>query len=217
MASVEIRCAAQRSALARLAQSPSLPSGRRTSCYNFVVPEFIELTGRTVGRLTVIRRYGHTSWGEVAWLCLCQCGRETTVAGKGLRKATTRSCGCLANELTAVRSTKHGATARGEWSSEYMSWVAMKDRCFNAHHRQYADYGGRGITVCDAWRQSFATFLANMGPKPTPAHTIDRIDPDGSYVPGNCRWATRAVQNANQRRHIRAPARARGIAASRPL
>ncbi len=94
---------------------------------------------------------------------------------------------------------QHGYTSRGQRPSIYNTWRGMKKRCYRAANKDFANYGGRGITVCDRWRQSFAAFASDMGPKPTPAHSIDRINNDGNYEPSNCRWATVAEQHANKR------------------
>lgn len=96
---------------------------------------------------------------------------------------------------------RHGLTRRGEpVSPEYRAWYQMVYRCTNPKFPQWKDYGGRGIKVCDAWRYSFTTFLKDVGPKPSSKHSIDRIDNEGNYEPGNVRWATRKEQNSNQRR-----------------
>jgi hypothetical protein len=98
-------------------------------------------------------------------------------------------------ERTIHRRTTHGAS----YTPEYDIWSGMKARCHTKSHKQYADYGGRGIRVCEGWRASFAAFLRDMGPRPTTEHSLDRIDNDRGYEPGNVRWATDVDQTNNQR------------------
>lgn len=162
----------------------------------------VEMAGRVFGRLTVVEKAGRyrTRW---KWLCRCQCGEAVIATGDNLRRGHTQSCGCLMRERLAAATTTHG---EGHKTPEWSSWSAMVNRCERPSHEQFADYGGRGIAVCARWRGSYADFLADMGRKPTPQHSLDRIDNDRGYEPGNCRWATRSQQNSNRRRKEKAAA-----------
>lgn len=130
-------------------------------------------------------------------LCRCKCGKEALIPPTKLVNLGTTSCAsCRAKRV----HTKHGAAGSGEnRTSEYKTWAGIKNRCSNSNDKSFKNYGGRGIKVCDRWLESFENFLADMGPKPSPAHSIDRIDVDGNYEPSNCRWATRAEQSRNKR------------------
>jgi hypothetical protein len=154
------------------------------------MPPFIDLTDRRFGRLTVLRRIGTTSYGQPQWLCRCDCGKETTPMGNSLRSGLTTSCGCLRLETV----TEHGETG----SPEFTVWQMMIQRCENPKTKSYPRYGGRGITVCDRWRESFAAFLEDMGKRPSAAHTLERGDNDQGYNPENCRWATPLEQGRNK-------------------
>lgn len=158
------------------------------------MPRAIDMNGQAFGRLTVIeQRLG-------GWLCRCECGNEKVIPGSRLRKGVTQSCGCLQRELTGLRTTTHGRTK----TPEHRAWLAMKNRCYNERGETFKYYGGRGISVCARWLDSFDNFLADMGPRPTSRHSLDRIDVDGNYERGNCRWATQLVQVRNTTSNVAA-------------
>lgn len=158
-----------------------------------------EMIGLRFGRLVVLRQNGKMYGDQYAWLCQCDCGEKTTVCGHSLRAKRSTSCGCLSREVASARSLKHGATVGGVWALEYRSYQKMKERCLNSNHKHYSNYGGRGVIICQRWLDGFDNFLSDMGSKPTPSHTLDRINTYGNYEPENCRWATRKEQNQNSR------------------
>ena len=153
-------------------------------------PNAPDLRGKRFGRLLVRDRAGQTKNRNALWFCDCDCGNQARVTGHHLRKGHTRSCGCIV--------TKHGHAKRGHHSGEYRSWASMRLRCTTPSVRGWKYYGGRGIKVCKRW-DDFGNFLADMGPKPTSKHSIDRIDSDGDYGPNNCRWATAIEQWVTRR------------------
>ena len=152
----------------------------------------IDLSGRVFGRWTVLRRAFRDDQGKTWWTCRCACGAVHDVNGCHLRDGRSKQC------KSCVRRT-HGATRGRRPTTEYVVWSSMIARCHNPENRRYADYGGRGITVCARWRDSFDAFLADMGPRPSPDHSIDRVENGKGYEPSNCRWATSTQQNRNRR------------------
>jgi hypothetical protein len=157
-------------------------------------------SGERFGMLTVIDR-SHQDKRRLWWYaCRCDCGKEISVRGYCLRDGKTKSCGCLRIEA-GKKTAKHGHLREGNRSSEYITWMAIKERCYNQNSPRYKYYGARGITVCDRWLESFANFLADIGPRPF-GLSIDRIDNSKGYSPENCRWATPVQQARNKRNSI---------------
>lgn len=154
-----------------------------------------DLTGQRFHRLEVVRKDITKHTGRVWWICKCDCGNTISTAGRYLTDGDTKSCGCLNTEKATERVYKHGMAH----STEYRSWSAMVQRCTNPNTVAYKNYGGRGISVYEPWRTSFEKFFEYMGPKPTSKHTLERIDNNVGYQPGNVMWATRTVQARNKR------------------
>lgn len=158
--------------------------------------------GDVFGRLTVLRRAGYRQYASgkaVVWMCRCECGAEKEFVASNLTKGDAQSCGCLHVEQLVERSTKHGLCH----TDMYHVWLMIVQRCTNPRNKDWKHYGGRGITIDPRWRD-FAVFAAEAGPGYATGLTIDRIENDEGYKPGNTRWATRAVQ-ANNRRKKQVP------------
>ncbi len=171
---------------------------------------FKDLNGQKFGRFTVIgeapKRYGRTHW-----YCQCECGNIVSVITKSLTAGLSKSCGCLNRQKISERARTHGMTN----TPEYNSWRGMKERCYDPKHKHYEKYGGRGIKICNRWHYSFSSFLADVGEKPSPRHSIDRINNNMHYSCGhcdeciannwmaNCQWANQSKQCQNRRDTIK--------------
>lgn len=155
----------------------------------------VDLIGQKFGKLTVAEWAGKANLGVARkamcdfWLCRCDCGKTTVAASRWIKHGNTTSCGCS--------HAKHKMTGTRTW----IVWTGMKGRCSNPKNEDYPRYGGRGISVCDRWKESFSDFYADMGDPPTKSHTLDRVNNELGYSPENCRWATRKEQNRNTRRN----------------
>lgn len=159
----------------------------------------LSINGKRFGRLRVIELSHTTNYGKSMWKCRCDCGREKIVMGSHLTSGATQSCGCLGKEKRAMRNSTHGDRN----SKIYGVWASMKQRCSLPSHKQYKDYGGRGITVCEEWKNSFENFRdwATVNGY-SEGLTLERKDTDGNYCPENCKWASRVEQNRNKRNTI---------------
>lgn len=136
---------------------------------------------------------------KLLWRCRCDCGNTHDAVRGALVSGLTLSCGCLNRERAAERKTTHG----GSKHPLYVTWRHMLERCLDPKCPSWKNYGGRGITICEQWRNDFTAFIRYIGPRPSDQYSVDRIDNDKGYEPGNVRWATREQQAQNRRRPAR--------------
>lgn len=173
----------------------------------------VDVAGQRFGRLVPVDAVGTNAGRQTLWRCICDCGSEAVLPVSQITSGTTRSCGCLGREAREANHwpRKHGAARAGDRDPMYLLWCGVKTRCFNQGRETWRRYGGRGITMHPEWRDSFVKFrddlLAEIGPRPAgvtdagwPLYTLDRIDNDGNYEPGNIRWATALEQSHNSSR-----------------
>ena len=159
----------------------------------------IDLTGKKFGRLTAVKKVGRNKQGNAIWECACDCGGTCTVRSIDLRNGNTNSCGCYRSKLSTERVSKHGMAG----TKMHDLWVNMKHRCFCKTDKRYKNYGGRGITVCEEWKDDFQAFydyvsqLPHFGEK---GYSLDRINNDGNYEPNNVKWSTPKEQANNRRK-----------------
>ena len=161
--------------------------------------KLIDLIGKKFGKLEVLKRATNSKSGLTRWLCQCDCGNKTIVLSSHLTRSNTRSCGCLQKERAINSNTKHGHCIEGKQTKIYGVWQEIIQRCINPKHRQWKDYGGRGITICKRWMK-FENFLEDMGECP-PGNSIDRKNNGKGYFKDNCHWATRKQQQRNTRKN----------------
>lgn len=154
------------------------------------MPKLIDISGQKIGFYSV-----HEYAGNQKYRCVCDCGTVRFLRRNDLWARTNPSCGCQKYKALAIAKTKHGMTG----TREYKCWLNMKRRCYEKTNNRYHVYGALGIKVCPEWKDDFAQFYKDMGPAPTPSHTIDRIDVRGNYEPGNVRWADPETQANNKR------------------
>lgn len=163
-----------------------------------------DLTGKSFNHLTAVK-FSRMHKAQSFWIFRCSCGELKEVRSSHAISGQIKSCGCSTSEMMAAAKTRHGYWAGGAGSPEHSAWTLAKTRCHQPNNQAFKDYGARGITMCSRWRSGegrksgFECFIADMGDRPSPQHSLDRIDNSKGYEPENCRWATKSQQQRNTR------------------
>jgi hypothetical protein len=161
---------------------------------------FKNISGVRYGRLVAVKPIKIQPGGSI-WLFRCDCGGTTEAKTNNVKSGNTASCGCLRRESVSAQRTTHGHSKGGKETKTFKAWMRMRERCMNPKTERWPHYGGRGISVCKRWAESFENFLEDMGECP-PSYSLDRVDVNGNYEPANCRWATNAQQARNKTTNV---------------
>lgn len=163
------------------------------------------ITGQRFNMLVALETTRVSPSGQAYWRFRCDCGGEKEIRASHAKSGQIKSCGCSSGALIGASHTKHGYWKGNVSAPEYSAWCLARTRCHNPNNQAFKDYGARGISMCDRWRvgedgkSGFECFIADMGDRPTPRHSLDRVENDKGYSPDNCRWATRIEQMRNTR------------------